>query len=277
MEEEGSEEPGTIVINSDVIVKQEVNFEQEDPGSLEVEPTEDLSYETYSESQVGLLMDIVEVKVEHDEDNFTELREYALKNDPDFDAAALLHPNTKKKGGRPRKGVKSFSCTECDFTTHLKRSLKGHIRTIHEQKITEHLCDICQCICASSGALKLHRENIHENIRHICDICNFAATSKSYLKEHKEIKHLGIRWTCNLCNFVALRKNHLNKHKATVHEGKKYPCDLCDHLATNTSHLKRHKQTIHFGIRYSCDQCSYTASRMDYLNHHVNTKHKLES
>ena len=49
-------------------------------------------------------MDIVEVKVEHDEDNFTELREYALKNDPDFDAAALLHPNTKKKGGRPRKG-----------------------------------------------------------------------------------------------------------------------------------------------------------------------------
>ena len=34
MMEEGSEEPGTIVINSDVIVKQEVNFEQEDPGPL---------------------------------------------------------------------------------------------------------------------------------------------------------------------------------------------------------------------------------------------------
>ena len=34
MEEEGSEEPGTIVINSDVIVKQEVTFEQEGPGPL---------------------------------------------------------------------------------------------------------------------------------------------------------------------------------------------------------------------------------------------------
>ena len=55
-------------------------------------------------------MDIVEVKVEHDEesDNFSDIREYAIKHDPDFDAAALLHPNTKKKGGRPRKGLGIF-------------------------------------------------------------------------------------------------------------------------------------------------------------------------
>ena len=55
----------------------------------------------------------------------------------------------------------AFSCDECNFKSHGKRSLNKHKKYAH---IVYHKCDKCEHNAASDHYLKLHLQSHHKNV-----------------------------------------------------------------------------------------------------------------
>ena len=50
-------------------------------------------------------------------------------------------------------------------------------------------CDQCDHKYTQNGALKKHKQSVHEGLRYECDQCEYRATDKESLKRHKRSKH----------------------------------------------------------------------------------------
>ena len=65
-----------------------------------------------------------------------------------------------------------------------------------------------------------------------CDQCQYKAGTKAMLKIHHNNLHQNMKHTCNTCGHQTSSKGGLRRHQQSLHEGKKYPCDSCDYQAT---------------------------------------------
>ena len=65
-----------------------------------------------------------------------------------------------------QNGVKNFAkifkCSICSFSTKWPRSIKIHIRTVHEFK-KPFKCEICQISFSQNGSMKIHKITVHGN------------------------------------------------------------------------------------------------------------------
>ena len=80
------------------------------------------------------------------------------------------------------KKERNFSCTDCQFITHVNSSLKRHVLALHENK-KPFSCNKCSYCTPYSFQLKAHAEALHTSERNFnCSKCNFKTYNKQVLR-----------------------------------------------------------------------------------------------
>ncbi|KAH8312273.1 hypothetical protein KR044_010025 [Drosophila immigrans] len=165
-------------------------------------------------------------------------------------------------------------------------------------------CELCDKTLSSAGALKLHREGMHENAKpficdhcgkqlktitalneHLlvhteerpfdCSICKAAFKNKARLKVHYQT-HEEPNYICNICGKKLQTRRTWNMHKLVHSEDRKFKCDVCGALFKRSKTLKRHLIS-HTGLRpYVCKYCKKTFACNANCRAHKLKKHPNE-
>ena len=136
----------------------------------------------------------------------------------------------------------TFNCTQCDRVSKSERSLKEHLRFIHEHKGKKHICIVCDKVFISSYKLKIHIRRHTGERPFVCVQCN-----KSFPKE------------CSL-------KRHTRCHT--------YKCKIAPQSNTR---VKRHTEICTNRIIYNCTHCKETFyTKKAKLKHEYNHKPSSE-
>ncbi|KAH8381576.1 hypothetical protein KR093_008674 [Drosophila rubida] len=165
-------------------------------------------------------------------------------------------------------------------------------------------CELCDKTLSSAGALKLHREGMHENAKpfvcdhcgkqlktitalneHLlvhtedrpftCSICKAAFKNKARLKVHYQT-HEEPSYICNICGKKLQTRRTWNMHKLVHSEDRKFKCDVCGALFKRSKTLKRHLIS-HTGLRpYICKYCKKTFACNANCRAHKLKKHPNE-
>lgn len=128
---------------------------------------------------------------------------------------------------------RAFKCEHCDKAFKRKRTLRDHIRNVHEKTFyfrrkwkshcrihgdkREFECGHCDKAFKQKGGLHNHIKKVHEKIRnHQCDVCGKAFYSKAAWLNHTRI-HTGEKpFNCSKCgkcfSLKAYRNVHERKH-----------------------------------------------------------------
>ncbi|CAH1983466.1 unnamed protein product [Acanthoscelides obtectus] len=117
-----------------------------------------------------------------------------------------------------------LSCTKCDATFILQRSLEHHVLRKHPE-------------FTSSVSSKLHE----------CTQCEYKTIHAPYLANHI-IKHTGSKLTCTKCDASFASKQSLHNHILQKHpelaasvSSKIHECTQCEYKTTFTQYITRHK------------------------------------
>ena len=105
-------------------------------------------------------------------------------------------------------------CKMCDYKTATKGSLKGHLRSKHEELKLQ--CNMCEFKSAQASHLWSHKNSAHVNKRYFCNHCDYTNVNSWQLKQHVRRKHSpgGIIFTCDKCEYETYARNNLNAKSA---------------------------------------------------------------
>lgn len=86
--------------------------------------------------------------------------------------------------------AKVKKCTKCDRFFANSKSLKSHVKTVHE-KIRPFICNICGHKSSRKAMLELHMRQHTASKPHKCDHCPFRTGDPNSLRKHT-MRHLGV-------------------------------------------------------------------------------------
>ena len=141
-------------------------------------------------------------------------------------------------------------------------------------------CAICQRVCSSTQALKVHIRGQHmEDPSLHCDECNYTAGDK-YGLDLRHRSHLPpeSRFQCDQCPKSYSQKWHLKQYQKE-HQGRFGPCPHCRATFAQKSGLVVHipKCPSQEGgapeKQFSCEICGRKYSHKSELTHHLCLKH----
>ncbi|XP_066154943.1 zinc finger protein 58-like isoform X2 [Euwallacea fornicatus] len=171
---------------------------------------------------------------------------------------------------------KPYLCADCGKKFKQLAQLKNH-EALH--KIPEDMptwstvkqCPKCSEFFSNSKSLKCHIKTIHEQIKpFICNICGHKSSRKAMLELHMRQHTASKPYKCDYCNFRTGDHNSLRKHLMR-HEGMvTYQCPYCPYSCIQAVSIKTHLQSKHkskSGV-YSCKHCSYTTINESSLRIH---------
>ena len=203
-------------------------------------------------------------------------------------------------------GITNYKWDQCQKSFTVKRSLKRHIRNVHdiEGKLACKICDMCfenndlysehikihetiPCdLCGkliSKRGFKEHKNSIHDRIRnHKCELCEKDFYNIFHLKGHLKNVHDVVKedeksedFKCLSCKKIFKYKSSLNLHIKTLHmKIKNYKCEVCDETFSQKHHLNGHQIAIHNkGQEFKYDLCQKVYSRKYHLKEHKNNVH----
>ena len=64
----------------------------------------------------------------------------------------------------PKRRVKQFQCSQCNYTCAYKYNLKPHVKAVHA-KILDQECDHCDFKTALTEHLRRHVNQVHHKIK----------------------------------------------------------------------------------------------------------------
>lgn len=203
--------------------------------------------------------------LEEDEDHemdYTDNFNYSDDDEPEPDNFSS-HENSKKEVNEesPKKKKKD--------PEKAKESYRKMFGTF--------LCPYCAKIFTLKKSLKGHIKNIHEGIRIQCDQCPYQAPDKAGLKRHIEARHEGKSFYCDQCDHVFMSRFSLATHLRNMHgPDTEYKCDDCDYKTKQRSNLKKHRDAKHDNIRYTCEICHKSLSQKGQLKVHMIKIHGVD-
>ena len=193
-----------------------------------------------------------------------------------------------------------LKCKTCDKMYSSVKSLKMHIREIHERR-NYYKCQSCGKTFTKTSNLKYHIQAIHEGFDgdFTCDSCGKIFSRERNLKRHIEGVHEGRKeYRCEKCFKFFKSKQCLIRHLQSIHniEDSKideilkapaqftdpenadyFKCQPCGKTLPRGSYLQHMKQ-VHSNIKeeknFECDQCGKRFSTKSYLRYHVTNSHE---
>ena len=196
-----------------------------------------------------------------------------------------------------------FTCQECDFSTHIKEYLTGHISRNHRQK--KFGCEICGKLFESWGNLNRHKLNSHGD-KVNCPSCSFQTSNADVMQTHINNHHSSaVVFSCVFCNFETGDSKELQSHLGSFHPDKDtsasnvrgnarkrskpnkeaterpstvYKCEYqgCDYTVRNKGSLRRHVEKEHLKILYNCEFCDHVTNLKSSLKTHKLRKHPTQ-
>ena len=174
-----------------------------------------------------------------------------------------------------------YKCELCDATFDFKRNLIDHKDVIH-MGILPYKCEQCDLSFKSQPLLKLHIKKVHENLpsSHICTICG---KSVQYLKQHMTMTHdmrinpNTISSRCYLCLQTFTQKNNIRRHIEKVHFNilVDLKCTECNFEFKDLQTVEAHYKETHSisSQLNSCDKCQFSSYHDPALKAHIKTIH----
>ena len=141
-------------------------------------------------------------------------------------------------------------------------------------------CTICQHVCSSTQALKVHIRGQHmEDASLQCDQCDYTAGDKYRLESHCRTHLLPeARFQCDQCPKSYSLKWHLRQHQKE-HQGRFGPCPHCRVTFAQKSGLVVHiprcpsQEGWAPEKQFTCKICKRKYSRKSELTHHLRLEH----
>jgi len=110
----------------------------------------------------------------------------------------------------------ALQCTECDFTTNLKATLRAHQLT--HKDFLPFSCTMCTYKTNKKHVLMRHYSTHTGNKPHNCSICGFGTLDHCLLLAHMQKNHPGINpYTCTKCGEHFATGLLLKKHERAIH------------------------------------------------------------
>lgn len=161
--------------------------------------------------------------------------------DKTFDAYHKLDKHKEKFHGH----VKNYDCNLCTSIFKSNYQLKVHLGKVHNVQKYRIKCEQCDKICTTKGAMVLHVQSLHSDIRYQCDECDYTTGIKWLVKLHKR-KHTAVKdYLCSVCERAFRRSSNLRAHMK-VHAGAcGRVCRFCRQGFTDAEKLHSHEQEIH--------------------------------
>ena len=160
----------------------------------------------------------------------------------------------------------------------LKKSSKGNVSFVHEEKKFKHKCEKCQHSFKLKVGLKKHMKIVHEKKKPFdCSFCGKGFISKPGLKGHIAMAHDGenpiesieenVEWVghempykCKFCDKRFLSTPGMLGHLASAHKGKKRQNPI---------------QSVHDGKKpFSCKKCRQSFKSEQRLTAHITLIHE---
>uniref|UniRef100_A0A4W5QPT8 C2H2-type domain-containing protein n=1 Tax=Hucho hucho TaxID=62062 RepID=A0A4W5QPT8_9TELE len=168
---------------------------------------------------------------------------------------------------------KHFSCSQCDKSYALQRTLQVHVARHHAG--VRFPCTYCGKLFLNMSSLTRH-DLIHTQERPFkCTEleCGKSFKSKSEVKVHMRY-HTGERpFKCKVCGKGFTQNCYLTQHMRTHTGEKPYPCSVCGRKFDDSRKRKRHMM-IHTGEKpHKCLKCEKAFSRADLLKAHDRKEH----
>ena len=96
-----------------------------------------------------------------------------------------------------------FKCPLCDKKYNSKKSLQNHKYAKHSA-LKNHNCDVCGKVFRFASIVKLHKQNVHENMgpnKFTCPYCNKVfKTNKTQFQDHISSVHFNQKnYKCDIC------------------------------------------------------------------------------
>ncbi|KAG6460265.1 zinc finger protein 1 homolog [Manduca sexta] len=146
--------------------------------------------------------------------------------------------------------MKIHECNLCSATFENKYRVKVHMGKVHNVEKYRIQCEHCPKICTTKGAMLLHVQSLHSELRYECDLCDYKTGIKWMIKLHKR-KHFGEKdYFCSICERSFGRSSNLRAHMK-VHTGAVgRVCRFCRRGFVNLECLNQHEYEFHYFDNY---------------------------
>lgn len=141
--------------------------------------------------------------------------------------------------------TKLHECNLCSANFDNSYQMKVHLGKIHNVEKYMIKCEQCPKICTTKGAMMLHVQAQHSDLKYECDLCDYKAGIKWLITLHKR-KHYGVKeYMCSICERQFRRSSNLRAHMK-VHSGVSgRVCRFCRRGYTDLETLKTHELEVH--------------------------------
>lgn len=158
---------------------------------------------------------------------------------------SALHKLAKHKQ-RFHGHVKLHECNLCSEKFLSSYQVKVHMGKVHNVEKYIIKCEHCPKVCTTKGAMLLHVQSLHSEIRYQCDLCDYTAGIKWLIKLHKR-KHFGLKeYSCSICERQFGRSSNLRTHMK-VHTGKVgRVCRVCRKGFPDLQSYEKHELEVHY-------------------------------
>ena len=181
----------------------------------------------------------------------------------------------------------SYQCSECGKILLRQKTLRAHVREVHEKSLKVKnaekdpvTCQECGKSFSETKNLNRHLQTVHGRTAHVCDTCGKFFESPAKLKNHIRVIHEGHEdHKCDQCFQTFAEARSLKTHIKCIHEGiKDHQCMTCGRCFGRkgdlTSHIKQVHEIGDHIVEYPCNYCSKIFNKKFNLKNHILTVHE---
>ena len=264
------------VFNKVAVKIEEVNSSDKDILLFKKEISEEATTDIKSEGFTYEINDLTDNDEYEEEITLSEAEQIPLNN-----KRGSSYQKKKCKNGKLT--YHEYSCSSCCETLTSLKKYELHIKEIHDDEVSYHLCKVCDKKFTLYSDFESHFALVHQQTKpkrlkevniNQCSECKKTFTSKRHLKQHLNGVHKK-SFCCHKCGISVSRKEALEEH-LLLHDGiKSSQCDLCDSRYTSEMRLKQHKRLAHRDRVHDkiCHICSKACGPNWILKQHIQMVH----